>query len=87
MDNKERERIWEEYIRMLAEKGTLNRELMMRLGPDAVETAQRLIRRGDIYSGQVDGVDYSMLRNIRGSRSMDRLNQRIGSLLQSVILA
>ncbi|UCH96152.1 MAG: hypothetical protein JSV88_04660, partial [Candidatus Aminicenantes bacterium] len=76
----------EELLSILAKKKVLNWDLLNQLGPDAVETLQRLISRDVIPSEDIDEFDFEVLRSIRGAQPVDWLSSRIGMLLQTVTL-
>ena len=76
----------EKILERLAYEYVLNWNFVQQLGPDAVETVQRLICRGSIRASKIDGFAFVDLQSIRGSQPADWLSPRIGSLLQPVTL-
>jgi hypothetical protein len=76
----------EGVLKELAEGNVLNWGFLSQLGPDALETVHRLIRRGDIRPEKIAGFRAEAIRSIRGSQPANWLSARIGSLLQQVTI-
>jgi hypothetical protein len=76
----------EVLLRLLAEEKVLNWGLVEQMGPDAIDTIQRLIRQDRIRPEYIDGFDFEVLRTIRGTQPVDWLSSKIGMLFQPVTL-